>query len=204
MLVEGMEVQVKSQFLSGEGKIIDISNEAYCPVQVEMNEPDEHGHKVFRFFHAECKPLEVKEDQEPVEEVQAPEEKTVQLVKKIGGYSLQVGECFTARYKSKTHYWIYAGDRLRGCFPIKYFSMITVADIASSKRHKQAIEVEIKPKDPVLAEAVTVAALEAAEKVAKDLEEKEKKQKAKKKTKPKKLTYRQLEEAGQTNIFDFI
>jgi hypothetical protein len=201
MLVEGMKVYVKSQFLSGEGKVIDISNESYYPVQVEMDQPDEHGHKVFRFYHAEVKPLDIEKE----EVDQAPETKTVQLVKIIGGYSLKVGECFTAKHKSKTHYWIYAGDKLRGCFPVKYFSMITVADIASSKRHKQAaVEVEIKPKDPVLAEAVTLAALEAAEKVAKDLEEKEKKKKAKKKTKPKKLTYRQLEEAGQTNIFDFI
>src|SRR5690348_1797451 len=61
-------VNVKSQFIKGTGKIIDISNNSYYPVQVEMDQADEDGHKVFRFMHEEVEKLE--ETETPVSEVE--------------------------------------------------------------------------------------------------------------------------------------
>jgi hypothetical protein len=200
MLMEGMEVLVNCEVISGAGVIKSIGSDSFYPVEVEMNEADPDGHKIFRFNHKEITPLEVEKKEEAVEEDQAPEIQAVKLDKIIGGYSLQVGECFTAKQKSKTHYWIYQEGSLRGCFPVKNFSMITMADLEIYEK-RQAAAKEIA--SVIVQDIVTVAALEEAEQREKELKEQAKKAKKKKK-KPKKLSYRQLEEQGQTTIFEFI
>jgi hypothetical protein len=196
MLVEGMEVMVKSFLVSGKGKIKSIQEDPLYPVQVELNEPDADGHKVYRFNSTEITPLEVEKKEEAIEEDQAPEIQAVKLDKIIGGYSLKVGECFTAKQKGKSYY-IYEDGKLRGCFPVKYFSMITMADLEVYEKRNQLAKAVASV---IVQDMVTVAALEEAEQREKELKEQAKK----KKPKPKKLTYRQLEELGQTTIFEFI
>jgi hypothetical protein len=57
-LAEKMRVMVNSPFGTGPGTIEHISNFWCCPVQVELDRPNEDGHKLIRFEFAEVKPIE--------------------------------------------------------------------------------------------------------------------------------------------------
>lgn len=123
---ENMRVYVSGEYISGSGTIIHLSNAAYCPVQVELDQPDEDGHCIYRFHHVEVKPLDCKEN------TVSEKEYIVELVQEIPGYSLRKGGQFTARPSRPgkgTHYLIYKKDKLRGCFPISQFRTIKVIDI---------------------------------------------------------------------------
>ena len=142
MLEVGMEVEVNSQFISGTGTIIDISNAAYYSVQVEMDNSDVDGHRIFRFH-----PEEVRKQTSKAVPIR---EHTVELIKLMRGYSLKLGECFTARpTKSNkgTHFLIYSGDKIRGCFPVSHFRTVTLTDVIQrTKRPKQEDLKEVKDK----------------------------------------------------------
>lgn len=58
MIRENMLVTVNSTFGQGLGWVKDVSDFFFCPVQVELFQPDEHGHKLIRFEYAEVEPVE--------------------------------------------------------------------------------------------------------------------------------------------------
>ncbi|MED3888172.1 hypothetical protein [Priestia aryabhattai] len=138
MLEVGMSVDVFSQFMTGPGKIVHISNESYYPIQVEMDKPDADGHKMCRFNHAEVEPQE-----EGGKQSADPKYLTVELIKVIHGHStLKLGECFTAKPTKQnkgTHYYLYEDDKFRGCFPVSHFRTFTLTDVVRrTRRPKQA------------------------------------------------------------------
>ncbi|QSX20014.1 hypothetical protein [Priestia megaterium] len=201
MLKVGMPVDVFSQFMTGPGKIVHISNESYYPIQVEMENPDADGHKMCRFNHAEIKPQE-----EGAKQTADPKYLTVELIKVIHGHSsLKIGECFTAKPTKQnkgTHYYLYEDDKFRGCFPVSHFRTFSLSDVVRrTKRPKQADLNEVKEKVNELDKR--------AEKEIKQYDKPqltliENKPKAEKPQKKEKNHFRQMEQEGQTSIFDFI
>jgi len=60
---ENMHVIVDSVFGKGTGIIRHVSDFFFCPVQVELDKPNEDGHKMVRFKFDEIKPLEMTVEQ---------------------------------------------------------------------------------------------------------------------------------------------
>lgn len=220
-------VNVKSLFISGAGTIVDISDNSIYPIQVEMDVADETGHKLFRFSPAEVKPLEGEElhQEEEKPENEAPEaseevledveEETpekppvhmlIEMVEEIKGYSFKVGDVFAASETGSgynTCYYLFnpVTFEARGCMVKEAFKLLysnlSASEITSKAQIRQTVRKAVEK--PL---AITVESLKEAEKRDKELQEQAKK--AQKKPKLKKVTYRELEEAGQTSIFDFL
>lgn len=178
-LREGMKVDVTSPFISGPGVILHISPTSYCPVQVELDQPDGDGHRVYRFHYAEV--------HEATGQQPRKDRHTVELIKRIPGYPMKAGECFTAgptRRNSESHYLIYNGEKCIGCYPKTAFRILTMADVMTrTKKPKQADLKEAREQVAAIAEERPKAATPQIE--------------SKKKPERK-------DEVIQTSIFDFI
>ncbi|MEE6134574.1 MULTISPECIES: hypothetical protein [Bacillaceae] len=123
MLEAGMSVDVDSIFIKGSGVIVDVSNEPFYPIQVEMNTPDNDGHKFFRFHYGELKQSDKSQN------IKEKVHQKVEVIEEV--YGFKIGQQFTAtptRLNRGTHYYIYEGERPMGCFSIKYFKEIKVSN----------------------------------------------------------------------------
>lgn len=58
MIQENILVNVNSAFGQGLGIVRHVSDFSFSPIQVELFEPDEDGHKFIRFYHNEVTPVE--------------------------------------------------------------------------------------------------------------------------------------------------
>jgi hypothetical protein len=194
-IIEQVRVYVSNECVSGTGTVVYVSNEAFSPVQVELDQPDEDGHRMHRFYHTEVKPLD------SIQGNVSEKEWIVDLIHKMPGHSLRAGERFTAkptRSRNDTHYLIYKQDKLRGCFPTSCFKVIQecTVSIKDSNRLEEFIpsieQTDICEQenriDQVISEAKVIDRVKERQKQVKNP-----------------TGYFEVMEAeGQTSIFDFI
>ena len=122
----GERVQVKTFLFEGMATIDYIAIGELYPIQAELDEADEEGHKIKRITVDEIIQDVVlpKVNEQPTNGLLLAE-----IIKNDPGYGLYIGDQFlvgATRQNVGTHYYFYRADSLKfvGCMPVGIFRVV--------------------------------------------------------------------------------
>jgi|GEM_PF-4684968 len=137
---EGERINVRTKSFGGMGTILYIAKGEFYPVQVEMDEPDEDGHKIQRITWVEI--VKQSEEVKPLSTgitfkgYDDPQRYVGEVVKEIAGYTFKMGQqfilgviTFPGVYKAgavTTSFYVYIPETMqfKGCMPADTFQII--------------------------------------------------------------------------------
>lgn len=136
----GQRIQVQSKFLKGQATILYIAPGEIYPIQVEMDEPDSDGHKIYRFAPYEiANELPAENDSPASTELSTdPEQLLGEVIQEVTGYSFKNGQKFLLekRRKDSSVYYVYEQktNKFRGCMHVSMFKMLEAFEAEPVKK----------------------------------------------------------------------
>lgn len=140
---QGERVQVQTKSFKGMATILYIAPGELYPIQVEMDEPDPDGHKIYRVASHEIVDELPAENETPAaaETFADPEQLVGEVVQEVSGYSFKKGQRFLLekRRPDANVYYVYALEsrKFRGCMHVSMFQII---DSALEKQREPLLE----------------------------------------------------------------
>jgi hypothetical protein len=124
-------IYVQTPMFEGFAKVLFVLNGEMYPVQVELEEPDEDGHRVKRVaWHEIKKDASAKSNSEIAvfKDSEDPRRFLVKTTMNHEGYGFKEGVQYIVgptRQNKGTHYYVYdLNDTWTGCFPTEWFEAI--------------------------------------------------------------------------------
>lgn len=142
----GERIQVQTKSFKGMATILYIAPGEYYPVQVEMDEPDPDGHKIYRVASHEIVDELPAKNETPiaVETSGDPEQLIGEVVQEESGYSFRKGQRFLLekRKPESLVYYIYEQEtnKFRGCMPLSMFNILSAFESLEPLKTKQEAE----------------------------------------------------------------